>query len=254
MKFTIDNKELQTLLTDIQIKGKHLTSKGLKSSSLGTDVHISVYDNILTLWNADQTFVVGIQHAVEVDESDEGECVVDAENLISYLKKFSGAVTFEATDHLKLSQGTKRATAGLIVSHPNMASINIGRNALENVPYDSVLNEIYHMSERTKYEAAFQLNSDDVQNAIDGCEVVGSGVYDISFDGQTVSFSSTEGIKSYSQELTVIQSIGEPAGVAITGAFHKFLGKSNLCNFYMVDDRPIMIRTENRIMIKAHRS
>ena len=87
MKFTIDNKELQTLLTDIQIKGKHLTATGFKSSSLGTDVHISVYDNVLTLWNADQTFVVCIQHSVEVDESDEGECVVDADAVIAYLKK-----------------------------------------------------------------------------------------------------------------------------------------------------------------------
>ena len=253
MKFTIDNKELQTLLTDIQIKGKHLTATGFKSSSLGTDVHISVYDNVLTLWNADQTFVVCIQHSVEVDESDEGECVVDADAVIAYLKKFKGDITFEATDHLKLSQGTKRATAGIVVSHQHMNSINMGRSIIDNVPYEVAMNSIFDMSEKSKNEAAFQLHSSEVQTAIECCEVVGSGVYNISFDGESVNFSSRDGVKSYEQEMNVIQKVGEPAGAAITGAFHRFLENDVMCNFYMTDDRPVMVRMPNRFMLKAPR-
>ena len=53
MKFTVNTKEMEKALTDIQVKGKYQKDTGLTNGSLDSTVKFNCVGNRLTLSNAD---------------------------------------------------------------------------------------------------------------------------------------------------------------------------------------------------------
>ena len=86
-------------------------------------------------------------------------------------------------------------------------------------------------------------------------ESVGSGVFKLDFDGESLTISSSKLNESYSEVLEFGEKLwaayGEEATVEWSGPLHKFFKKDQLLTFYVLDDAPLVIIADDRRLVKA---
>jgi hypothetical protein len=243
MEFRVDCKAITSVLNDIQGKGKY----GISSSNLNDCIYITLEGNELELWNADSTLSLTITLAVE--GVTDGDFVFDAKNLLPFLKKFDGYITFVGGDTLQVTLGMSQVTVPRIVSHSDINAITRIKGMLKHISYEEELETLW-MFGNSKFEGAFELDSDVFKQTMGLCELIKSGIYRIDSNAVEVKISTqTSATNRYEEVVPVGTWIGEPATVEWGGPLHKFFNSK--INFYIKDDFPLLLISEDRKLLRA---
>ena len=246
MKFEIDAKELLVAIQDIQGRGMYLSGSGVSNSNLSEEVYMVLKDNVLDLWNADNTYALNI--TLEVIGEVDGEYAGDAKKLAKYLRKFSGSIQFDIGDALSFTDGNRRVSMPSLANHSELTAINRIEGMLRHITYSEELT--LPLFGQGKFEGAFILDSSLFNNAITMCEMVGHGIYKLNYTGNNITFSSQTTIANrYEETIELETSIGEAATVEWSGPLHRFF-KGDI-TFYVKDDFPLVLINQNRKLIKA---
>ena len=240
---------MEKALTDIQVKGKYQKDTGLTNGSLDSTVKFECVDNTLTLSNADVgTFVVRL--TLEVEGEENGSYVGDVSKIISYLKKFGDTTSFHVTDNLTIVSGSRKAKMPTIVEHPNDNAITRISAMTSGISYRE--DEQMFSFGKGKFECKFALSSEDFDSTMSMAELVGRGIYRIETKDGEVKFSSSQHASNHYEEVVeTSQYVGEEATVEFSSPLHKFFPKGQVLNFYVRDDFPILVISEDRMIIKA---
>ena len=240
---------MENALADIQVKGKYQKDTGLTNGSLDSIVQLNLDGNTLSLYNADVgTFVVKL--TLEVEGESNGEYVGDVTKIISYLKKFGDTTTFEVEDYLTITSGTKKAKMPTIVEHTNSNAISRIKAMTSHIHYTES-EDMFNFSSG-KFECKFVMDSSDFDSTMSMAELVGRGIYRIETKDGEVKFSSTQHATNHYEEVVdTSQYVGEEAIVEFSSPLHKFFPKNQTLNFYVRDDFPILIISEDRMVVKA---
>ena len=250
MKLNINTNTLKEGLESIQVKGKYVNKGGLSSGSLDDVFYLSAKANTVSLWGGNNTFLVNIELEAEIET--EGGYIGRAAQIIPYLKNFGEEVTLELGDFLSLSSGSKKASVPRVVEWANIQAIDRLGPILSKLPVVMPTDKLPHLSPKTQFEGGFILNSDVFTSAISSCELVKSGVYKIDLTKESLKISSTDGpTNSYVEEIEPVFRIGDPATVEFSSPLHKFFKKDQLLTFYVLDDAPIVIISDDRRLVKA---
>ena len=252
MKFTVDAKELVKALTDIQLKGKYFNGASLTNNTLIEYFYSKLHNNTLSLWNCDSinSLIVRVNITVEGDE--DGTVVGETGELLKYLKKFSGDVVVNCGDIITMTNNNSKLSQPTIANHPNMDTLNrMGQHVL-NTHFEENLETLFNFN-KEKYEGAFQLDSNTFSETMKLCELIGSGIYRLNYehDKNKLSMSSaTTNSNKFETSIELEGNIGESATLDFSSPLH-VLFDNEMLNFYVKDDFPMLIISENKLLIKA---
>ncbi len=247
MKFTINTKEFLKLLEKSLLKGKYITSGGMKSKALSDFVQLVAGDG-LTVYNADDSTIVKIKYDCVIEEK--GEIIVEVNMLIKYLKTMGEETNFYGKDTVKLTSNNKKAEIPIVVIHPHYSTISMMGN--KDINFNLEMNDfIDYGSKNKQYTTALQLNSATLADAIKACELVQSGIYTLNYN-EDFTISSNLGNESYSQQIDLLRHNGDPATISISAPVHS-LFNNEIINIYMSDDVPITIVSESAFLVRAPR-
>ena len=252
MKFTVDAKELVKALTDIQLKGKYFNGASLTNNTLIEYFYAKLHNNTLSLWNCDSinSLIVRVNITVEGDE--DGTVVGETGELLKYLKKFSGDVLVNCGDINTMTNNNSKLSQPTIANHPNMDTLNrMGQHVL-NTHFEENLETLFNFN-KEKYEGAFQLDSNTFSETMKLCELIGSGIYRLNYehDKNKLSMSSaTTNSNKFETSIELEGNIGESATLDFSSPLH-VLFDNEMLNFYVKDDFPMLIISENKLLIKA---
>jgi len=252
MKFTVDAKELVKALTDIQLKGKYFNGASLTNNTLIEYFYAKLHNNTLSLWNCDSinSLIVRVNITVEGDE--DGTVVGETGELLKYLKKFSGDVVVNCGDIITMTNNNSKLSQPTLANHPNMDTLNRMGQYVIDVRYEENIETLFHFK-REKYEGAFQLDSNTFSETMKLCELIGSGLYHLNYehDKNKLSMSSaTTNSNKFETSIDLENSIGESATLDFSSPLH-VLFDNEMLNFYVKDDFPMLIVSENKLLIKA---
>jgi hypothetical protein len=252
MKFTVDAKELVKALTDIQLKGKYFNGASLTSSSLIDNFYARLQDNTLSLWNCDNINSLMVRVNITVEGEENGTVVGEIGNLLKYLKKFSGDITVSCGDVITITNNNSKLSQPTLANHPNIDTLNRMNQHVLDITFEDNLENL-PMFNKTKFEGAFQLDSNTFSETMKLCELIGSGVYHLNYehDKNKLSMSSaTTHINKFETSIELENNIGESATLDFSSPLH-VLFDNEMLNFYVRDDFPLLIVSENKLLIKA---
>ena len=252
MKFTVDAKEFVKSLTDIQLKGKYVKGASVTNGSLVEYFYARLHNNTLSLWNADSINSLIVKVNLTVDGEEDGVFVAETETLLKYLKKFSGDVEINSNDIITMTNGSSKVTQPIIVNHPNMDAINRMGQYVIDTRFEENLETLFEFN-KSKFEGAFRLDSNTFSETMKLCELIGSGVYHLNYehDKNKLSMSSaTNNTNKFETSIELEGNIGESATLDFSSPLH-VLFDNEMLNFYVKDDFPMLIMSENKLIIKA---
>jgi len=249
MKFSIESEELKEALESLQVRGKHLSGSGFTNSTIGQYAYLSLSENQLTLYNGDATFIVSI--TLEVTGTKDGQVVLDSHTVLPYLKSFSGPVAFTVNDFISVSSGSKKASIPLVVNHPNETVLERAKNLLNHVSYQPQPETLFTFG-KSKFEGAFTLPQRVFQDCLRNCELVKSGVYKLDYNDNLSTFSTRTNVQNkYSETIEPMFNLGESGTIEFSGPLYAFFKKDQLLNFYSKDEFPLLIVSDDRMLLKA---
>jgi len=245
MKFNVVSKEMERALQTVLMKGKYKSGSMLKTKIIGEYAFLSLTNNVLTIYNANNCCGCCINIIVEEPDSQNGggTFVVEIEKMIKYLKSFTDIVNVSITDFILLKSGSKRASLPLVIDHP---AINMVHKVI-----DTEITEDFPFFGKTKLESNITVLGDNLIDAVNACSVVGTGEYKLDYDGEELHISSNYNQESYKTVVPMIAHIGEPSTLVIAQPFHKFV--NGLTILYMKDDAPLLMKGIDRKIVLAPR-
>jgi hypothetical protein len=249
MKIQIDSKIIIDALTKMQLKGKYYTSGLSKNSSIGSQVVICAEEGSgIILYNANHVAMCLRRITTTVEES--GECVVDADKVITQMKAFKGTVTIEAGEVLTTIQGSSKMRTPLLLNHSSPAAIAQvkGLTIPSGIPIT--------IGRKTEIKTHLLTSWVHLSDAVKGCDVLNIGRYKFNFneeEGILQLSSNKTATESFSTQVTCGSMNGEGATVEMTGPFLSFFEKTDVINIYMRDDSPILFASNQgeRMLVKA---
>jgi len=253
MKFTVDAKDLVKALTDIQMKGKYFNGASLTNSSLIENFYGRLHNNTLSLWNCDSINSLIVKVDLTVEGEEDGTVVGETGELLKYLKKFSGDVVVKCDDVITMTNNNSKLSQPTIANHPSMDTLNRMGQYVIDVRYEENLETLFEFN-KIKYEGAFQLDSNTFSETMKLCELIGSGIYHLNYehDKNKLSMSSaTNNSNKFETSIDLENSIGESAALDFSGPLHNFFDKDTMLNFYVKDDFPMLIISDNKLLLKA---
>ena len=253
MQLVYDSKILRNVLSSVELKGKYLTSTGLKADSLGEYVKIIAtndgWRNGYYFLNGNaQTFVCHYLPAI-IEESE--SFVIETAKLHKYLKNMSGEVTINISEtNCKVSCDNKRATIPTAILHPHeMALDKFFHASKEKAIYTEELQPL-EWGNKTVLNGGVGLKSSHLSKAMSACEAVGHGIYKFNIMDREFTITSRKDGEQYSEAFEV-PTIGE-ATVEFTGPMHKGCLSENV-NIYFNDDSMIVFIADNITIARAPR-
>ena len=250
MKFEVDSNDLREALESVQVKGKGTTNSGFGSTNLGTYSCLYVKDGVLSVWNGSPSFCVKIDIPLE-GESVNGDFCVDSTKVIPYLKSFGGTVNFSVGDFITLIGTNRTASIPLVVLHPNADAINRLKNMLSHVSHEIQPRTLFNFG-KAKFEGAFVITQAQFKDAIKNCELVKSGVYKLDYNNNILTVSTRQdATNKYEEVITPVFPIGEPATVEFSSPVYSFFKSDQMINVYMKDDYPLLLVSNDRMLMKA---
>lgn len=252
MKFTVDAKELVKSLTDIQLKGKYVMGASVTSGSLVDYFYARLHENTLSLWNTDSINSLIVKVNLTVEGEEDGVFVAETKTLTKYLKNFTGDVKVDSSDIVTMTCGNSKVSQPLVVNHPNMDAINRMGQYVIDTHFEEALETLPEFN-KSKFEGAFQLDSNTFSETMKLCELIGSGVYHLNYehDKNKLSMSSsTNNTNKFETSIELEGNIGESATLDFSSPVHA-LFDNEILNFYVKDDFPMLIMSENKLVIKA---
>ena len=248
MKFTVnDGKYFTNAILNCTLKGKYFTSSGVKSKNLGDYVYLELNDNELSIYNADET--LALQQIMFVEGVETGSATIEASKLLKYLKKFGNNITITMTDLIRITGDNKSASLSIVVEHPHRNMINVFKNRVKDYAFDSTLGNYPAWSDRLKFNTKVIIETDRFIEAIDSCEIVGTGIYKLDF-GEEFIISSIDDFSGFTSSFIVVNE-GEESTVEFTSPIHKFFDKDELMGIVFSDDSPILFLGTDRKLFKA---
>lgn len=253
MKFTIDSKEFKTGLEDIMGSGKYAQTGGIKAGILSEYVFLDLTENnesSLALWNGDGSYINKIVLDVTILDDTVQNATVNIKTLLPFLKKMSGEIEIAIRDRVTISSVNTKITLPRVNQHPHHEVIQ--RLYLMDLKLDGDMPQF----NGTSFEGSFDMTTTDFKEAINQCELIGTGVYklDFGFDdtglGKLEISSTVVGVKQYTNTISVENGKGYSATVAFTGPLHRFF-KGETITFYVKDEFPILIVGDNRLLVKV---
>ena len=234
----------------MQVKGKGTTSNGFGNTDFGTYAHIVVNDNSLSVWNANATFCAKVDIEIE-GESINGTVCLDSRTVIPYLKSFDDTVNFAIGDFIAMVSGNRKASVPVVVNHPNEDALNRLKNMLNHVRYETQPTTLFTFG-NSNFEGAFTVTHKQLKTAIKNCELVKSGIYKFDYNNNMLIVSSRENVMNrYEEVITPVFPMGEPATVEFSNALYSFFESEQLLNLYMKDEFPLLIVSNDRMLLKA---
>lgn len=250
MKFEVDSNDLREALESVMVKGKGTTTSGFGNTNLGTYACIYVKEGVLSVWNGSPSFCVKIDIQLE-GESIDGDFCVDSMKVIPYLKSFGGTVNFSIGDFITLTGVNRTASIPLVVLHPNADAISRLKNMLNHVRYEIQPQILFNFG-KSKFEGAFVLTQAQFKDAIKNCELVKSGVYKLDFNENALTVSTRQdATNKYEEVITPVFPLGEPATVEFSSPVYAFFKNDQMVNVYMKDDHPLLLVSDDRMLLKA---
>jgi len=249
MKFTINSKELEEALVSVQLKGKGVAGAGFGNTNLGNHAMLYLSNGTLSIWNGNTTVAVKVE--LPVEEGEDGEVCVDSSRLTPYLKAFKDDVTVNVGDFIQMTSGTKKASAPLVMNHPNADAISRMRGMISHITYQVQPNLLFRFG-KSAFEGMVSLTLDQLKSAIKNCELVHTGIYKFNYHEQVLSISSRNGTTNkYEEAVTPVFQLGESATVEFSGPLYAIFKKDQMINIYMKDDFPILMVANDRLVLKA---
>lgn len=250
MIFTANCERLGNALQSIQVKGKGTTSGGFGNTSLGQYAMLIVTGQTLSIWNGNNTFFVKIDLQL-VGETTNGSCIVDTSTLIPYVKTFGELITFKVGDFIALSGHNRKASVPIVVRHPSNDALVRIKNMLNHVRYEIQPQTLFTFG-KSQYEGAFTLTQPQLRSAIKNCELVKNGVYKFDYNENILTVSSRDNVTNkYEEVITPVFPIGEPATIEFSSPVYAFFEKDQMLNLYMKDEFPLLIVSNDRMLLKA---
>ena len=251
MKISINNKTLLDGLNAVLLKGKYPSGASTKNKSISEYALLEVQQNRIEIYNADDT--TGCCYSIptnnEVLALDIGHCVLDVPKTLKYLKAFKGLVTIEVNDSnvVNFNCSGKNAVIPLTIYHPHLDMINLIKGI--ELPTDDTMPTFG--KNKTPFECKVLVQSSLLVDATNTCDVADTGIYNLDASDDGLLISSPEGAEKVSVNVDAIQIEGDEAGVSIAGPFSNFM--NSVVIIYMKDDFPILMRSPNRLLLKAPR-
>ena len=252
MQLVYNSKILQSILDVVSLKGKWLTSTGLKSDSLGEYVKIIATSDT---WRTGYYFINGnaqtfVNYYLPAIIEEEAEYVIEIAKLQKYLKTMKGEVSINISEGgCQLSCENKKATMPIAIIHPHEAAIdNFFRFSKESAFYGEELEPMKWG--KTLLLSAVKIKSKELSNAISACETVGHGIYKFEIMDGKFTITSTQGRELYSTEYSLLDNAIGEATVDFTGPMHKGLS-SELSNIHFNDDSIIVFTSDSVTIARA---
>ena len=250
MNIEVDSNDLREALESVMVKGKGTTNSGFGNTNLGTYACLYVKDGVLSVWNGSPSFCVKIDIQLE-GESVDGDVCVDSMKVIPYLKSFGGVVNFNVGDFITLTGMNRTASIPLVVLHPNADAISRLKNMLNHIRYEVQPQTLFNFG-KSKFEGAFVLTQVQFKDAIKNCELVKSGVYKLDFNENALTVSTRQdATNKYEEIITPVFPLGEPATIEFSSPVYAFFKSDQMINVYMKDNHPLLLVSEDRILLKA---
>jgi len=248
MKFLVDAKVFRTGLEDIMGSGKYAQSGGVKAGLLSEYAYLDLKENTLDLWNGDGSYINKLTLAVNIMDDSTRNATVNIKTLLPFLKKLSGNIEVSMLDSVTISGVTGTLTLPLINQHPHHEVIQ------RLYAMDLKLEDEMPQFNGKSFEGYFDMLVADFQEAINHCELIGTGVYKLEWDAKDrhhAKLSSTVvGVKGYTTTVSVANGEGDSATVCFTGPLHRFF-KGHTITFYVKDEFPILLVGEDRLLVKV---
>ena len=152
-----------------------------------------------------------------------------------------------------MTNGSSKVTQPVIINHPNMDAINRMGQYVIDTRFEENLETLFEFN-KSKFEGAFQLDSNTFSETMKLCELIGSGVYHLNYehDKNKLSMSSsTNAVNKFETSIELEGNIGESATLDFSSPLH-VLFDNEMLNFYVKDDFPMLIMSENKLIIKAY--
>ena len=248
MKFTVnDGKYFTNAILNCTLKGKFFTSNGVKSKKLGDYVYLELNEHELSIYNADET--LALQQTMFVENIEEGSATIEASKLLQYLKKFGDNFTVTMTDLIRITGDNKSASLSIVVEHPHRNMIDVFKNRVKDYSLATPLEELPAWSDRLTFNTKVFIDTETFIDAIESCEIVGTGIYKLDF-GEELIISSNDDFGGFTSSFEVINE-GEESTVEFTSPIHKFFEKKNPMVIVFSDDSPILFLGTDRKLFKA---
>lgn len=248
MKFLVDAKEFRTGLEDIMGSGKYAQSGGVKSGLLSEYTYLDLKENTLDLWNGDGSYINKLTITVDIIDDSTRNATVNIKTLLPFLKKMSGEIEVSILDRVIISSVNTEITLPRVNQHPHHEVIQ--RLYLMDLQLDKGMPQFNGNS----FEGSFEMATSDFIEAINQCELIGTGVYKLDWNvediGEVKISSRVVGVKEYTTTVRVENGFGDSATVCFTGPLHRFF-KGETITFYVKDEFPILLVGEDRLLVKV---
>jgi len=248
MKFTVDAKAFRTALEDVMGGGKYAQSGGVKSGILSEYVYLDMGTTGLDLWNGDGSYINKITLDITILDDSTRNAVVNIKTLLPFLKKLKEEIEITIYDNVLISTQDTDITLPRVTQHPHHEVIQ--RLLLMDLKLENELPQFNGVS----FEGKFDLPVSVFKDAIERCELIGTGVYKIDWNVKNINelkiSSSVTGVKEYITTVEVSNGFGDSATVCFTGPLHRFFDNGDI-TFYVKDEFPILIVGEDRLLVKV---
>lgn len=242
MKFVANTKTILEILKKMDVKGE-----------LSEDIIIKGEENGILFLNGNAITVVS--HALEIEtEGESGRYNLDSRELIKFLSKINGEIIFDfdAIDGcLTLFDNENVFSIPLFDTHGFPQSFY--DNNIKNINSEMTLENLNELTNpELKYEGKFTISYDNFSKALDMCNIVNEIIV-LNLKEENVTFHSQRGMRSASLVFEHENFLGEEACVSFSGRIESFFkGEENL-TFFVRDDFPLLIVSENCKLMRAPR-
>jgi len=248
MKFRINGNKMKKNIESVLMKGKWNSGTSHKSMSLQSNIVISVGDESY-LFNGDNYTYVRVKLELDdYDETEKGRVTVDSDTLIKYLTDETIEVSVE-DNVLKLDTIHKSVKIPILERHENNDSIiRTGKNYIIQTDMEKEIS----ITPNTTLNTRIKLSSAELVEAMKSCESVGNSIFQLEFDGEMLTVSSSRDTEEVIVSIEPIEFIGKETTMDVSAPFFKHLDSvTTILSFN--DDAPLSVISGGFVMLRAPR-
>ena len=251
MRIQINGKKMKEAIDIVLMKGKWCSGNTASNSSLGDAVIFEIGDECY-LYNANESTYIRRKFVPDTIES-WGRFCIDSSILNKYLQ--NEACTINTTeDSLQIRTANKTVSIPLMDRHPhNDNMLFVQSNLILDI--DTMDLEDYQegiqVSPKTTLNTVVLVSVNELNDSLKNCEKVGSSVYKLDYNDNTLLVSSELDSQSVSIDLEV-EGSGQPAIMEFSAPLHKLVTNS-LVLLAFNDESPICIISRDTIVLRAPR-
>ena len=248
MEFTIDANDLRTYLERASLK-----------KSLSDDLLIVVNAEGVYFYNGDSTCSIRIKLLLEEDDVIlQGNATVSLQKILSFTKKFNGGLEISIVDGGLLIAELGESTKEAIIPRLNVETTYLQADALVNgITFSDRIAQLPSWNTNGwTFEYGATIRSTDLEDAISTCDVVKTGIYKFTADetGLSISSGAVNNGGRYKETLTTNNPmLEENAEVFFTYPLYSAFAKNQKLNIFLKDDSPIVMVSDDAILMKAPR-